>query len=379
VTRLRRYRWAIGLVAAAVLIALVSGRPPSSPKSLDPNSTQPDGTKALVLLLRALGDHVTTGATTPTSTPAGNGYALLLHDHLNNTDRNSLIDWVDRGNTLVLTDPASPLAQVTADTSPNDQLFFGPAQPQLASACVAEAQPLDAVADIQPEGGQLFRPTSEQLGCFPFGNGYYMVARTQGSGTVVVAGGPGMWINANLGRADNSVLAAALLAPSPGSSVTFIGSSRIGGGSTGLFGLIAPRLKELFWELVIAFLLIVLWRARRLGRPISEPLPVELPGSELVVAAGSLLHEGGHRARAVELLRRDLRTVISRQLGFERGINDETLAQLTADRTGISEAFLLDALAGPLPSSDGDLVRVCQAIETIRREVTHPQEMTIGT
>ena len=49
-----------------------------------------------------------------------------------------------------------------------------------------------------------------------------------------------------------------------------------------------------------------LWRARRLGRPVAEVQPVEIAGSELVVAVGNLLQKSGRPETAAERLRSDL-------------------------------------------------------------------------
>ena len=59
-------------------------------------------------------------------------------------------------------------------------------------------------------------------------------------------------------------------------------------------------------QLLIAFVVFALWRGRRLGRPVAEVQPVEIAGSELVVAVGNLLQKAGRPEIAAERLRSDL-------------------------------------------------------------------------
>jgi hypothetical protein len=355
----RRNWWVAAVLAGAVLVALITGRPATAQPAYDPNSTASNGTKALVLLLQRLGDQVTIGPVVP----AGAGPALVLVDNLNGGDRTALLRWVSAGHTLVVADPSSALAGVEADSSSVDQFLFSDEQAPLRPYC---ALPVGPVTEIQPGGGTLLAPSPGQVGCFRAGGGDFLVARPQGAGTVVVLGAPDLWTNANLSQADNSVLAAGLLAPGPGTTVTVVGSSRVGGGQTGLLGLISPKLKEWFWQLVIAFGLVAAWRARRLGRPVQEVLPVVLPGSELVVATGRLYQEAGHAPRAAQILRADLARTLTATAGLGRDARPEEVAAAVAGRTGLDEDVLLDALAGPPPAGDTELVVLAQQIEAIR-------------
>jgi hypothetical protein len=351
------------VVVALVAVALIAGAPSSSPAPLDPASTAPDGTKALVLLLRDLGADVHTGTAVPA---AGPGVVLVLQDQLNDADRGSLQAWVNRGGELVITDPSSALAGVAPDESTQDAIL-GASGLAINSNCPLPG--LQDVVSLDPSGAILLETASGQAGCFAAGHGDFLVARSQGAGTVVVIGGPGLWENANLGLADNGVLAADLLAPAPRTDVTVIAASRIGGGNQGLLALISPRIKEAFWGMVGAFFLIVLWRARRLGRPVPDLVPVELPGSGLVVATGNLLQEAGQRGHAATLLRADLRRIVADRLGVDGRLPAETVAEVAAARTGIPVARLMVALAGPPPATDSDLLALAQMVEATRLEV----------
>jgi hypothetical protein len=352
------------LVAMVIATALVAGAPSTSSTPLDPNSTAPDGTKALVLLLRALGAQVDTGRTLPAS---HGGVALVLQDQLNDADRSKLASWLQAGGRLVVADPGSPLAGVSRAASSRG-LVFGQSTPLVVGDTCSIAA-LRNVGAVEPDGDILLRTSPGDVGCFGAGGGYLLVARDDGAGTLVDVGGPSMWVNSNLGHAGNSVLAATLLSPTPGTRVTFIGASRIGGGNKGLLSLVSPRVFEALWGVAIAFVIAMMWRARRLGKPVLETLPVELPGSGLVEATGNLLQESGQRAYAASVLRGDLRRLITDRFGADPRLPARETAEIASARTGRPVERYEAVLGGPAPAADRDLVVLARDIEDARREV----------
>ena len=152
--------------------------------------------------------------------------------------------------------------------------------------------------------------------CFPRNDGAWLLVQPLGGGTVVRLGGASVLVNQELGEADNAVLLASLLVPAEGTTVQVLQPPLPGGGDAGLTDLIAPRVRLALWQLVVAFVLLALWRARRLGRPVAEPQPVQLPGAELVVAVGNLLQRAKGRGQAAGLLTDDLRRSLAERLGL---------------------------------------------------------------
>jgi hypothetical protein len=122
-------------------------------------------------------------------------------------------------------------------------------------------------------------------------------------------------------------------------------------------------------QLLIAGLLYVLWRARRLGKPVEEPQPVKVAASELVAAAGGLLERSGSPQYAADVLRADLRRDLASRLGLSPHLPPDTFTQVVAARTQLDAAQLQAAL-GPGPvSTDADLVTVARLIDIVRKEV----------
>src|SRR6266542_3394755 len=275
------------IVGGILLAAVVGSRRADQGLPLDPSSPGPNGTKALVETLRVLGAKVSVSS----ELPSDGGTALLLADDLSEQRRTRLLDWVRQGGTLVVADPSSRVTRV----EPIGDTRIGLLDAELEPTCAVPA--MRDVRRVSAPGGIVFRVPMGAQGCFPRGHGAWLVVQPTGSGTVVRLGGASALVNQRINRTDNAVLIVGLLSPAPGPEVVVLRPPPPGGGSKGLSDLIAPRVKLTLVQLVVAFLLLALWRSRRLGRPVTEPTAVRIPGSELVVAVGNLLRRARRRSR----------------------------------------------------------------------------------
>ena len=371
----RRWRggvvWLV-IVAVVVVLGVVGGHGGSGGPPLDPTSTSPDGAKALALLLDQVGPGVDqlTGPPTGAAPGAsgGGGVALVLQDRLDPAGNRQLAAWVRAGGTLVAADPDLVLGFAAPARQP------GPEGPVSVTGTLTPGCRLAAVRGIntvQPGNGFAVRPPAGSTACFPTPDGgAFMVVAPLGSGQLVLVGGPDLWTNANITKGDNAVLAANLLAPrASGPRVQWIVGPRAGSGHKSLLQLMAPRVKEGLIELVVAVALLALWRARRLGRPVVETPPVELPGSELVVAVGHLLQQGGRRDDAARILRSTVRRGIADQFGVAPTAPPETMASVVAARTGLDRDMVLATVAGPPPTGDDELVALAGNADRIGQEI----------
>jgi Domain of unknown function (DUF4350) len=373
----RALPWAAVVVGVALVVA-VAGRGAEEGDPLDPASPRPLGTKGLVEVLRELGGRVRVSADPPGT---GTATALLLSDNLTPDRRQRLLDWVGRGGTLVVADPSSGVTSVRQLGSTG----IGVLDAEIARRCDVPA--LAGVRRVAAPGGIVFEipegrrgPGDRQGGppvdrggtraCFPRNDGAWLLVQRLGGGTVVRLGGASVLVNEQLGEADNAVLLASLLVPAEGTAVQVLQPPPPGGGDAGLTDLIAPRVRLALWQLVVAFVLLALWRARRLGRPVVEPQPVQLPGAELVVAVGNLLQRAKGRGQAAGLLTDDLRRSLAERLGLPPSTPAEQVADTVAARTGIPRERVLGTLTRSTPRDEAELVALSQAIDTIRREVT---------
>jgi hypothetical protein len=368
-------RRALPWVAVALGLALVvavAGRGPEEGNPLDPASPGPLGTKGLVEVLRGLGGRVSVSAERP---GAGTGTALLLSDDLTPERRRDVLDWVGRGGTLVVADPSSGVTEA----EPVGTTRIGLLDAEIERRCAVAA--LDDVGRVSAPGGVVFKvpegpgsPAGPGAGaaraCFPRNDGAWLLVQPLGAGTVVRLGGASVLVNQELGKADNAILLASLLVPAEGTAVQVLQPPLPGGGTAGLGDLIAPRVRLALWQLVVAFVLLALWRARRLGRPVAEPQPVQLPGAELVVAVGNLLQRAKGRGQAAGLLTDDLRRTLAERLGLPPSAPADQVADAVAARTGIPRERALRTLTQTTLRDEAELVALSQAIDTVRREVT---------
>ena len=357
----------VALVVGVALVVVVAGRGAEEGNPLDPASAGPLGTKGLVEVLRELGGEVRVSADRP---GPGTETALLLSDDLTPERRQGLVDWVGRGGTLVVADPSSGVTEVTQAGSTGIGLLDAEIERRCDVAALAGvgrvAAPGGVVFEV-PEGGGA-APGGVRA-CFPRNDGAWLLVQPLGGGTVVRLGGASVLVNQELGEADNAVLLASLLVPTEGTAVQVLQPPLPGGGNAGLTDLIAPRVRLALWQLVVAFVLLALWRARRLGRPVAEPQPVQLPGAELVVAVGNLLQRAKGRGQAAGLLTDDLRRSLAERLGMPPSAPADQVADAVAARTGIPRERALRTLTGSTPRDEAELVALSQAIDTVRREV----------
>jgi hypothetical protein len=366
----------VAVVLGLALVVAVAGRGAEEGNPLDPASAGPLGTKGLVEVLRGLGGRVTVSAGRP---GAGTDTALLLSDDLTPERRQDLLDWVGRGGTLVVADPSSGVTRVEQVGSTR----FGLLDAEIERRCDVPA--LRDVERVAAPGGVVFEipegqgapgnqpggpPAGTTRACFPRNDGAWLLVQPLGGGTVVRLGGASALVNQELGEADNAVLLASLLVPAEGTAVQVLQPPPPGGGTAGLGDLIAPRVRLALWQLVVAFVLLALWRGRRLGRPVAEPQPVQLPGAELVVAVGNLLQRAKGRGQAAGLLTDDLRRSLAERLGLPPSTPADQVADTVAERTGIPRERVLRTLTRTTPRDEAELVALSQAVDTIRREVT---------
>jgi hypothetical protein len=349
---------ALGIVVA---VAVAGGGSSGGGRDFDPRSTGSAGTKALVDTLRALDVVVTVDARPPAP---GTGAVLLFVDALSPSTRGALSAWVDAGGTLVLADDRSDLNPFR----PERPTLLGLVDRDLPRRCNLPA--LRAANHVHVPSAVLLRPRPPAVGCFSTGAGSWLMTQPQGRGDLVVLGGGAPFTNGSLGDADNGLLAVTLLAPTPGTRVQVFPLPAPGGGRRTLVDLVSTHVKLALVQLLIAFVVFALWRARRLGRPVIERQPVQIPGSELVAAVGRLFQRGKARERAAALVREDARRTIGQRLGLGPDASIDAVADAVAARGVRPVDEVRTALDGPPPSDERQLVAVAQDAESLTREVT---------
>lgn len=351
-----------GVVGLALLAALVwTARPAGEGVPLDPRGTGPNGTAAMFELAERLGAEATVTATPPAD--ASGQTIVVLADRFDDATRAQVAEATRGGARLVLFDPTSPLNPVPMAGQQVTDVFGavtrGPSCPLL-----------DGVADeVASARWALLDPGRQaSAACYPSGDAAGLVVAPWGDGEVAVTGAVDALVNATIADASHAALAAALLAPEGDGRVTVVWDATLGGGDTALLDLLPAGVRRGFWVLAVAAIMYALARARRLGPPVAERMPVRVPASELALAIGDLLGAHRHRAAAAARLRADLRGEVARALQVPADTPPDVLVELLAARLqGEADADGLRAalLDGPVPD-DAALVAVTSSLARVR-------------
>lgn len=124
--------------------------------------------------------------------------------------------------------------------------------------------------------------------------------------------------------------------------------------------------------------LVALARGRRLGAPVSEPLPVLVPAAEAVAGRGRLYQRS--RGRGVALAA--LRAAALRQLIPALGLppapppGPETIVPAAARRTGWPVEYVRHTLYGPEPETDEELEQAVAALDALVAAVVQDRPAT---
>jgi hypothetical protein len=365
--RTRAIRWAgVAAGVALVLSVIVVGPPGTADVPLDPDSAAPGGLLGVVQLLEDLGVEVDQGLAPPADRTTR---VFVPIDLLNDARREALLAWTADGGTLVVADPRSRLHDLEPTGAPFSDLVGASGRPP---AC-----PLPAVAQVETvehAGWTGLTVPAGATGCFPLGDDTaWLVVTAHGQGTVVVLGSAAPLVNGGLDRADNAVLAAALLGPAPGDQLRIVPRPPVGDGDVPvgelLLDLLPPGAGRFTVLLLLAVVALVVWRARRLGAPVSEDLPPVLPSAELAHSLADLMQRAGGRQDAADRLRRGARADAARALGVPTSTPAPLLVDVVTARTATHTAVAERALIDGVVEQDDGLVALARATATVRRAV----------
>jgi hypothetical protein len=305
-----------------------------------------------------------------------NGRIVVLVDRLTDAQRQTIERWVSAGGTLIVVDPRSPLVRRTVGSGGTLGSLVDPGQCSVSALAGLGAIDAPNVGFLQPESGD--------DSCFSSGADAFVVARSAGQGVVVELGGGSPFINDGLPRSDNAGLAVALMAPDT-RPIIIVDGVPAGGGDKTLGDLIGRGLKLAFLQLVLAFVVVVAWRSRRLGAPVAEAGLVDVPSAELVAATGRLWNRAGAAEHAAAHLREGFRSELAVRLGIAREFGPHTAAAALADSSGVDAEVARVALVAEVNNED-ELVNVAQAIVEVRRvsgldtehcQANHPSEQGV--
>jgi hypothetical protein len=126
------------------------------------------------------------------------------------------------------------------------------------------------------------------------------------------------------------------------------------------------------WLLAAAVVATMLWRGRRLGRLVVEPLPVVVKAIESTQGRGRLYRRVRDRTHAAAILREATARRLATRLRLPANTDLQRLAGSVADATGAQPRAVYDVLVTRPVGDDHALTRLAADLAALEREVHQP-------
>ncbi|MEV0581936.1 DUF4350 domain-containing protein [Nonomuraea sp. NPDC050310] len=224
-------------------------------------------------------------------------------------------------------------------------------------------------------GGQPLDPPAGATACYPSRGKPTLVQYHDGQRTVTVLSSTTFMTNQRLDEDGNAALALNLLGAKR--AVTWLvpppaepGDAQPPGGGSRSFHDLMPE--SIGWGLrmaLVALLVTVVWRARRLGPVVAERLPVVVRAAETVEGRGGLYRARRARGQAAAALRAGTLDRIVPRLGLTGDSPPHAVVSAVAVRTGLDPQQIGGALYGTAPADDGGLVGLARYLEQLERQI----------
>lgn len=319
-----------------------------------------DDTLALRRFLREM-DAEVSASSTPPPPPAT---FVLLADLRDREQAASLVRWASSGGDLVVADPDSVVLELLHVRRGEPLGLFGATT--VAPGCPApEAVGVDRV--VIDAGDVTLAPSSpDAISCFARPGGSFAIFLSRGSGRVALLGGRSPFTNDYLDEGDNAAFATRLIRGE--GPIVFGSAAAPTTAPPGLWELLPGPARLILLEVAFAAVLFALARGRRLGKPVIEEPIAPIPSGELVRATAGLYREARDVAYCGRLLRRSAIERVRRGLGARADSPSRQVAERVAASTGLPTERVERALAGPEPSSEGELLALGDELTDVLRQ-----------
>jgi len=406
----RQWRAPLGIVLVILLGgALIALLQPSASthRYLDPRDAGQSGARALAALLAQRGEPVIRAGTVESAEKAARGRVTLVITSPGLLSARQLRSLAGVRSSLLLVEPVS--ASLAALAPGATVAGHGPVR-TASPGCGLSAARLAGNADM---GDVLLRSTAPGAWhCYPVDGDPSLVrystgsrttgSRTTGSRTtsgqttsgqsaggrtITLLGSGAPLTNQYLARHGNAALALDLLSGS--SRIVWLvpplplaGASPGGppaGGTQSFFSLIPWPAYLITIQLAIAVALAALWRMRRLGPLVAEPLPGIVRASETVEGHGRLYRSRRSRDRAAAVLRAAALDRITTRLALPRGAGADAVCAAVAARTGREAGTIRAIMFGAVPRDDAALVALAHEIDTLEADTLEAGTLKAGS
>ena len=118
--------------------------------------------------------------------------------------------------------------------------------------------------------------------------------------------------------------------------------------------------------------LLCLWRGRRLGRLVTEPLPVVVRAVETTESRGRMYRKARDRTRALAVLQQATRRRLTSYLGLSASSPTTSVAAAAAAVSGRDYRDVLNLLDSPAAPDDSSLLEIANTLSALEEEVRGP-------
>ena len=360
----------VTLLVVVALLSLLTARQTTQGEPLDPANPSPDGAQAVARVLEQQGVQLTVvrraAELERATVDADTTVMVTSPDHLGTATAQQVEVRTITAGAVVLAEPGATLIRAlglpvrATDARNGDHPDAGCDDPLLSDLS------LDVRRSVGYRGAGPFLTH-----CFEGSDerGGALVVRVDRGTPVYAVGATDVFSNDRVDRADNAAAALRLLGQHS-RLVWYVPDARdVRVGDTGSFAAQLPA--GLFPALCLvaaAVLATMLWRGRRLGPLVVEPLPVVVKAVESTQGRGRLYHRVRDRSHAAGILRAATARRLTARLRLPHG-DQRGLVEAVARTTGSDPWAVHDLLvARPVPDDDA-LVRLAADLAALEREV----------
>ncbi|WP_234346478.1 DUF4350 domain-containing protein [Cellulomonas timonensis] len=369
-SRWRRARWPLAIVCLVLLVGLLAALPAprTSTVALAPDNPSANGSRALAEVLREQGVDITyVRASAAALEAAGPGTTLLVTSDATLTDDQAAQIAASEAD-LVLIDPVWILSLVTSSADTTAE--FAP--PQVRTAECADPDAL-AAGTVDVSGRGFVALDDAATTCFPVPGGEsaagaYLVVEGERRVTALADGS--LLANDTITAEGNAALALRTLGRHD-HLVWYVPSLADTGEAAGppLRDMLPPWAGPLGLQLLLVAAVAAVWRARRLGRVVVEPLPVTVRSGEATRGRGRLYRRSRSYGHAAAALRAGVATRTAAQLGLPRSAPAPVVIDALARATGRAAEDVAGLLYGPPPTDDTGLALLARTLDELESEV----------